>query len=244
MMNDTRIEQLIRIAVRKYHSAEVLDLPPESFKIARTGARVKPRVSFLSAAAVLVIVCAAVFLGISGLEKSESSSGTEVQVNEAVHKNGFDEAVSTLEIDGKPVSLPLTIGALCEYADIYNTQRADGETAVIFCKKDTKDICFKATAESADTGSRVTSLYVSRTYKGADIVSIMGLRVGDEYGGIVEDYYRSQGFAEYLPVDAYRNIPGPFIRRGEGGEVIEAVFFEIDDQAAKLSGIKIVFGSE
>lgn len=245
-MTDKRAEQLIRLAVRTYHSADILDFPPESFKTARSGARVKPRLSFVSAAAVLVIVFSAVFLGISAFNKTDSSSVAEVQIqtNETVHKNGFDKAVSTLRIDGKPISLPLTIGALCEYADIYKTQQADGETAVVFCKIGTKDICFKATAKSADADSRVTTLYVCSAYKASDLLSIMDLSVGDEYGSIVEDYYRSYGFKNEWPVDAYRKGSAALIRRGDGGEVIEGVFFEPDEKSGTLCGIRIVFGSE
>lgn len=245
-MNDTRTEQLIRTAVRKHHSADIVTLPPDSFKTARAGARVKPRVSAVGAAAALVIVFSALGFGLSSLKGSDSSSVSEHQQTayEDVQKNGFDKAISTLEIDGKPVSLPLTIGALCEFADIYNTRQADGETAVVFCKKGTDDICFKATADSADTDSRVTTLYVCRTYKAADMVSIMDLCVGDEYGCIVEDYYKSYGFKNEWPVDVYVKGSAALTRRGDGGEVVEAVFFEPDENSATLSGIKIVFGSE
>ena len=45
-----------------------------------------------------------------------------------------------------------------------------------------------------------------------------------------------------IPIDAYRNGLPPLIRRGDGGEIIENVFFETDEYTATLSGIRIVFG--
>ena len=240
-MTDAHFEELTRRAVRKYHSADTLHLSPDSFKRPKTGARVKPRMSVLSAAAAVALIISFGVFGFGGIQNADDDSlaYNEPKTNTAISSSDFNSAMSTLRIGGKAVTLPLTVGRLSEYAELEGYKKNGSSYTLVFCKKGTDDICFTAIADSVEADSPVRELYVNSSYKGADIVTVLGARMGDEYGSIVEDYYKADGFVRHIPIEAYQNGSAALCRRGENGS---AIYFEADDFTQTLSGIKIVFG--
>ena len=238
-MTNARFEDLTRRALRKYHSADALQLSPDSFKGAGAGARVSMKMSVLSAAAAVILM---ISVGISGLlavrnADDEDIKHIEQNVNAAGHSD-FNSTIATLRIDGRAVILPLTIGRLSEYAELYRTEQNGGSYLIVFCKKGTKDICFTALADSPEVSCPIRELYVKSTYEGADILKILGVGVGEGYGSIVEDYYHTYSLVRHIPIDAYQSGSAALCRRGKNGS---AVYFETDDYTHTLSGIRIVF---